>query len=86
MIILTTTEVQQDLLQQETLVAIIDLITEVKKNTLLETATLEITEAIQDLLTALLVVILHHLEVLEVILLETIQVQEAIIQEALGDN
>lgn len=86
MIILTTTEVQQDLLQQETLVAIIDLITEVKKNTLLETVILEITEAIQDLLTALLVVILHQLEVLEVILLEIIQVQEAIVQEALGDN
>ena len=86
MIILTTTEVQQDLLQQETLVAIIDLITEAKKNTLLVTEILEITEAIQDLLTALLVVILHHLEVLEVILLEIIQDQEAIVQEALGDN
>ena len=37
-----------------------------------------ITEVIQDLLTDLLVVILHHLGVYEIILLEIVQVQEAL--------
>jgi len=55
---------------------------------LLEAAMLEITEAIQDLLTDLhlLEVILLLLETHEATLQEIIQAQEVVIQEVQGDN